>query len=95
MNINNLILILYEAKSCNLGKVHTECASSCPLTCANKNLQTKSCLADCTPGCECPTGYYIDMAKQGVCVKEIDCSCNYKDAIYNKNDIINVDCNTW
>ncbi len=76
--------------------VYTECTSSCPLTCSNKNQDTSVlCSGDCSPGCECPMGQFIDFGKNGTCVPEKECSCFYKDNYYQNHQSIDLDCNTW
>ena len=85
-----------KAKSCSNGKVFTECASTCPLTCMNKNQDPSSeCSSNCQAGCICPYGMYTDLAQNGTCVKESDCSCFYHGSFYSKNQFVNVDCNQW
>lgn len=84
------------AKSCSLGKVYTDCASSCQLTCNNKNQDTGLiCSSECSVGCQCPAGQYVDLGKNGTCVPEKECSCNYKGKYYQSGESINVDCNKW
>ena len=76
--------------------VYTECTSNCPLTCSNKNQDISAlCSSDCSPGCECPLGEYIDFGKNGTCVPANHCSCFYKGNYYQNNQTIDVDCNSW
>lgn len=89
-------MIFVLAKSCSNGKIFTECASTCPLTCINKNVNSEhKCSLNCRPECICPYGMFIDYGKNGTCVQENECSCYYQDSYYKQDQIVQVDCNKW
>ncbi len=41
---------------CSNGKVHTDCGTACPVTCANKDSPPLICPLVCVIGCVCPQG---------------------------------------
>ena len=77
--------------------MYTECATSCPKTCQNKNQNFDGieCKSECSPGCVCPEGYFLDAGQNGTCVREESCTCTFREIVYQSNDKVNVDCNEW
>lgn len=82
-------------KKCPGNKVYTECGTSCPKTCQNRNihLSGSECIQDCSPGCVCPEGLYIDSGQNNTCVQAEDCTCFYRGNFYRPNDKVTIDCN--
>ncbi|XP_068091514.1 SCO-spondin-like isoform X2 [Hyperolius riggenbachi] len=57
---------------CPDGQVYSDCANSCPLTCADLQPET-TCLSEtCEPGCSCPPGQVL---QDGACVTPEGCMC--------------------
>ncbi|XP_053322587.1 SCO-spondin-like [Spea bombifrons] len=75
-------LILH--RSCNLhnctpecpgGQVYSDCANSCPRSCADLQPHTRCVEETCEPGCSCPTGKVL---QDGDCVAPEDCPCSLR-----------------
>ena len=77
--------------------IYTECASGCPKTCENYdlNFNEDECKQDCTPGCVCQDGFLRNAGKNNTCTKKSECSCMYNGNFYQANDIVNIECNNW
>ncbi|XP_053594778.1 von Willebrand factor [Microplitis demolitor] len=56
---------------CKLNQRYSDCATACPLSCGKKNFDRDDCPNDCSPGCECIDGYYLN--KNLECVKPENC----------------------
>ena len=96
MNFFKFDLNSFLAKSCDSGKVYTECASTCQITCYNMNQDiSQQCSDDCTAGCVCPPNTYQDTSKNNTCVPIEECSCFYRNTYYVKHDKVMMDCNEW
>lgn len=76
--------------------MYSECATSCPKTCQNRHqaFASAECKQECTPGCVCPEGSYLDTGK-GVCVTAEECTCYYRGNYYPTGTNVSVDCNDW
>jgi len=85
------------AKKCSSDKIYTECATNCPKTCQNMHLNFTGidCKDECSPGCVCPEGFYIDSGQNNACVRESECTCLYQEKFYDRNEKVIVDCNEW
>ncbi|XP_073488988.1 LOW QUALITY PROTEIN: SCO-spondin-like [Aquarana catesbeiana] len=57
---------------CPEGQIYSDCANSCPMTCADLRPDTACLNETCQPGCACPRGWVV---QGGVCVTPEDCMC--------------------
>ncbi|KAM9306065.1 SCO-spondin-like, partial [Gastrophryne carolinensis] len=57
---------------CPKGQVYSDCANSCPLTCADLRPETACVNETCWPGCSCPSGQVL---QDGACVTPAECMC--------------------
>lgn len=65
-----VLVTLFAIVSCEtVQKIHKECGTSCPPSCANPNPQF--CTMQCVNGEFCPEGYVLNDENQ--CVRYQDC----------------------
>eukprot|EP00106_Octopus_bimaculoides_P000596 XP_014768038.1 PREDICTED: SCO-spondin-like [Octopus bimaculoides] len=65
-------------ETCKDGKVWSDCANACPMTCMEHKIGENICQQSdtCIPGCRCPSGF---LEENGHCVEISKCFCHDKD----------------
>ncbi|KAI3378146.1 hypothetical protein SNEBB_007090, partial [Seison nebaliae] len=85
-------------KDCPKNMKFDDCATTCFDTCQQTTLQAVThiddCHSDCSSGCFCPKGYFVDTSKDNACVAKDECSCMHSGKSYEKDEEIQVLCNT-
>ncbi len=74
---------------------YLECGPSCCHTCnfAGRPLDD-SCFEECTPGCFCDEGFFMNAEME--CVPKTDCPCIHNEVEYSLGEMLAVDdCNNW
>ena len=76
--IKHFKILFYFSATCSGGKIWTDCANKCPLTCTDYKVSTEVCQESdtCVPGCRCPEGM---LEENGNCVDVKKCFCHDKD----------------
>lgn len=70
----------------------TTCEPTDPKTCRNMHVYEGTSPVVCRPGCQCKSGYVLQDAASGKCVKPSDCPCHHGGKSYADGRIVRSEC---